>query len=312
MTKKKEAKAVAPVAKQPTPYLSFSSIHKMVTDPKTWYEEKFLKQYKFEFNQSYVVGGAVHDAIDKFNKWQGLENANAYLYMHAEIAKFEEQNKEHIEQSIIDTMKKEIDNAIENYAMTDPLRAPSSEETLWADIASWYGVIFNARVDAIFDNYIEDYKVVKSFTDPDGGFMQERTYAKYVWQGHFYMLAYQKQHHKKLEKFVITEILKGKPNLMRCDKSTLIAMAEENWNSNVTGTKEEIIAKYKLEAKTVNRIEIPRDEVMMEIVVDQFITAANMYNVIKDMWPKVLLYSMEKLYDKTYNSAPVLDLPKKD
>lgn len=278
-------------------YLSFSSIDLLCKDPKRFYREKIMWFRENEFQTYFTRGNAVHATIEKFNKTGERDLTVWLLIIHQDIAEEEKRTRQPFDPDVIQKITQEYETAIENYQDSDPVRAKSAEEFIKVDLMKNAPLGFVAKIDAIHEDSIEDYKVKDSLTNIDND--RRGDYIKYQRQGHFYMIAYEIDKGKRIEDFYIREIMTRKPDLMRCKKDTLIQLAKDKWIAEPTGTKEDMIREYNLTPQTVQKIHIKRDPAFDNIIMKQFKTAVSQYLVCEEMWEEALLYAMDKPYEDT-------------
>lgn len=274
-------------------YLSFSSIDTLIIDPRRWYKEKILGQRENEFHDYFVRGKAVHMVIDHFNKTWDINPDIATNYVKSEVHKEQNKLQAPLEDWLEEKILKDTLTAIENYFSTNPKQATESEVEMLVDFGTT-GVMFKGYIDAINEFVsIDDYKVVGSFTDVDNDW--KGSYAKYVWQWHFYLLAHFIKTGKWLPNFNIIEILYKEPDLLKCRKDTIIQMAKDKGIENPEGTIPQMVVKYGLRPKVVNVIEIPLNQDYIEMVKKQWLAAVSMYHNFVEKGQNYVLYAMNKL-----------------
>lgn len=276
-------------------YLSFSSIHKLISHPKERYKEKVLWQREDEFKHYFTRGNAVHAVIEHYNNTGEIDKDRAYLKIQADIKKEEERIKEVIPSDVIEKLTAEVETAIDNYFSTNPKRCIKAEETVWAKLIDWLDFWFNWKIDGIWEDYIEDYKIKSQFTNPDNDYKWD--YVKYKRQAHFYMIAYEIATGNRIDKFRIVEILTKVPSLNNLKKDVIIQMAKDKWVKEPTWTIKAMIEKYELKGEVTREFIFERDEDMVQRCLKQFNAAYSRYSLAKQMWPDVLLYAMDKPYE---------------
>lgn len=274
-------------------YLSYSSIQTLIEDPRRWYGEKILGKRTEEFKDFFVRGKAVHLAIEHYNKTWEINPDIAINYVKEEIKKEMAKNNWQMEYGIEDRIVKEVTTALGNYFSTNPPQATQSEVETRADFDTT-GVEFKWYIDAIHEHEcLADYKVVGTFTDIDND--RKGTYAKYTRQGHFYLLAHFVNTGEWLPTFKIIEILYKEPDLTKCRKDTIIAMAKAKGIDSPEGTIPQMITKYWLRPKVVNEIEIPLNQKYIDMVKQQWFAAVSMYHNFVEKGQNIALYAMNKL-----------------
>ncbi len=278
-------------------YLSFSSIDTMIKDPKRWYQEKIKKNRDEIFKTYFVRGSAVHAVIEHYNKTWEINKDIWYSMIMAKVAEEKDKGRDVSQKDMEDTTI-QFECAVDNYFSTNPPRAKEAEYETRAKLIPTREMYYMGKIDAITEDALEDYKVKGKLTNLEyPNDKDDETLAKYKRQAHFYLLSYEIETWKKLSKVVFKEIMTKVPDLLKCRKPTIIKMAQEKGIKEPIGTIAHMVEAYDLKPVVTQDVIIQRDDKFMGLVLDQFNTACNLYDATKTIGEKMLLYSMDRLYD---------------
>lgn len=278
-------------------YLSFSSIDTLIKDPKRRYQEKIKKNRDEEFKTYFVRGSAVHAVIEHYNKTWEINKDVWYSIIISKVAEEKDKWRE-VSQKDMEDATIQFECAVYNYFSTNPARAKHAEYETRAKLIPNREIYYMGKIDAVNDDSLDDYKVKSSLTNLE--FPSDRdkqALAKYKRQAHFYLLSYEIETGKKLNRVNFKEILTKVPDLLKCRKPTIIRMAKEKGIKEPIGTIAHMIKEYGLTPVVTQDVVIERDDKFMGLVLDQFNTACNLYEATKSIGEKMLLYSMDRLYD---------------
>lgn len=231
--------------------LSYSSIKKLFENPSAWYNERILWIRDNTFHDYFVVWNGMHNIIESYNK-TGNKNKKiwqSYIFKESERLKHEWELYKEFSQ---------LDALYTNYFDWTEVRAEEAE--LWVT-TEFCWVPFMGKLDWVHKSlgYLEDYKCVASFLNEDNEMGMKKLNEYYI-QGGIYMILYHK-HYWEYPKFArFTEIKKSVPNVLRCKKPTVIAMAKDSPEWNVADEKltiPKLCEKYNLKSSGKNIIDIP-------------------------------------------------------
>jgi len=174
---------------------------------------------------------------------------------------------------------KDFENLCANCFEDFKIDFTTAEEEVIFEINEKYN--FKAKIDGVDDNFLYDYKGVKSFVNPEG--RGEYGPDKYKQQLYLYMWAYYKKHDVKKGARLV-EVRKTRPSLTREKKSDIISLCEEAEGRKLEDfekklTKDELIATFNPRKSAIQIIEFEfTDEVIpfCEKLINKAVFKANM------------------------------------
>lgn len=200
-------------------HLSFSSICKLSKEPKVFYDRYVDHKRENFWNDNFAVGRCVHKWIEEhYQEELKTDNKSLKSYCDKFISKERKKYVRNLDDwekakgySKISLIKKSV-KAIKNFIKFKEkvwLEAPvSSEMQLYTDL--WTDIKFKGFIDAVYDDFLLDYKIVNSFWNLDSWY-GGKSKSKYYWQGLFYCLAYSVETGRDMKTAKFLEIKKSKP-----------------------------------------------------------------------------------------------------
>lgn len=257
--------------------LSYSSIKLLNENQKKWFNQYILWIRDNEYHDYFVVGKAFHLILECFNKTGNKDINIWYEYIQKEAK--DRNHKEPQEKEF-----NQLDALYNNYFDGTETRSLESELNINMILG---GFPFIAILDAVHsDKYVEDYKAVSSFNNPDTKDWLEKLLEYYI-QWWFYMIAY-KVHYWEYPKFVrFTEIKKSIASLKYYTKDKILDMVRENNVITIEEeklTKDRLIEKYRLCPKWKNIIDVPFSEELVNRCNDLVINAVEIIKSMNDKY----------------------------
>jgi len=196
-------------------HFSFSSLKKLRENPREFYKGYIRWEREPFWSDNMVVGSCVHKYIE--------------LYNTDNITKKESDIKDFVKNYLIDEwvnylnklewesetkfkknkLIKQVMKAIDNFLELDLDKPKDNEYKFLVDI-EWNPIKLKGYIDAVYDDSLLDYKIVRWFSDPDSWFGWWNL-KKYWYQGLYYCLSYNIAEDADINVCKFLEIKKTKP-----------------------------------------------------------------------------------------------------
>ena len=209
--------------------LSNWSINMLKEDNLSWYKWYVLGRWSevSERQPYFCVGKYVHETIETYHRLWHWNTDRFVTELKLEFVK-EWQDEETTERAL-----SEYSHAIDNAKLVVTQRSENPEKQMLRDINAKYRL--KCKLDVLRPDFIQDYKVVSSFT-------KDEDKEKFHQQACLYQYAVYKETGERMV-CVMTEILKKKPSLPT-KKADLLDMVEEKDKEEMSSKKVADIKNY--------------------------------------------------------------------
>lgn len=196
-------------------HFSFSSLKKLRENRREFYKGYIKWERPAFWSDNMVIGSCVHKYIELYNTDNISDNKEdikdfAKNFLVDEwvnyLNKLEDEPEDAFKKN---SLIKKVIKAINNFLELDLDKPKENEYKFLVDIDD-QPIKLKGYIDAVYDDYLLDYKIVRWFSDPDSWFGWWNL-KKYWYQGLYYCLAYNIAEDADINVCKFLEIKKTKP-----------------------------------------------------------------------------------------------------